>query len=188
MGKAASTSDFGYVAPKYNLKEAQPLRPILLPILRVQEATVQEANLIRTGAYKDYARSDIKLAIQYMLDAYSLPQNMDTAATYAKQEDYFKAVDAYQKTVAALQGLLAEYSDKELNISKLDPTVKAKVINTLETATDQISVFMTFMPDDIVKQAQDFIEDENRQNLAEFGDGQKVINVVELPWKTKSVS
>uniref|UniRef100_A0A7S3ZBL9 Uncharacterized protein n=1 Tax=Lotharella globosa TaxID=91324 RepID=A0A7S3ZBL9_9EUKA len=96
--RAARTSDFGYRPQKYNApKDNVPLRPILVPILRVQEAAVQEANLIRTGNYKDYARADIKLAVKYMLEAYELPSNLDTAATYADQSVYFKAVATEQK-------------------------------------------------------------------------------------------
>eukprot|EP00954_Amorphochlora_amoebiformis_P004331 338028-Amorphochlora_amoeboformis.AAC.1 len=39
--RGARTADFGYVQKQYGTKDRQPLRPILLPILRVQEATVQ---------------------------------------------------------------------------------------------------------------------------------------------------
>eukprot|EP00466_Bigelowiella_natans_P015228 jgi/Bigna1/126541/aug1.2_g1249 len=180
--RAAKTSEFGYSTKNYKQKASQPLKPILLPILRVQEATVQEANLIKTGAYKDYARADIKLAIQYMLEAYELPQNMDTASTYANQEDYFKAVESYQKVVSYLQSILADYSEKDMSIGNLDDSVKAEIVSRLEKATNEISIFMSYMPKDIVGQAQDFIEEENKLNLAEYQDGQPV-NVVELPWK-----
>ncbi|GAB5372821.1 hypothetical protein AAMO2058_001697400 [Amorphochlora amoebiformis] len=185
--RGARTADFGYVQKQYGTKDRQPLRPILLPILRVQEATVQESNLIKTGAYKDYARADVKLAIQYMLEAYELPQNMDSAATYASQENYYEAVDAYQKVVESLRSILSDYSGEETLIGNLDKQVEKTILNRLATARDEISRFMSYMPLDIVQQAQDFIEEENRLNLAEFKDNE-VINVVEVPWKTKPSS
>eukprot|EP00954_Amorphochlora_amoebiformis_P020074 1336757-Amorphochlora_amoeboformis.AAC.1 len=62
--------------------------------------------------------------------------------------------------------------------------IQKTILNRLATARDEISRFMSYMPLDIVQQAQDFIEEENRLNLAEFKDNE-VINVVEVPWKTK---
>ena len=45
-------------------KSPQPLVPELVQLLRVQEATTQEARLVGTGKYKDLQRANIKRAVQ----------------------------------------------------------------------------------------------------------------------------
>jgi len=95
---------------------------------------------------------------------------------------YFKAVATEQKVVAALQSILTDYNDKDVSIGKLDPDVQDKILASLKSAEEGIGEFMKYMPDDIVKQAQDFVEEENKLNLKEYGDGAPV-NVVEVPWR-----
>ena len=67
----AATPTPALAAPK-NAAPTVELKDDLLLILRVQEASGQEARLVRTGKYRELQRLNIKRAIGMMIDNYDL--------------------------------------------------------------------------------------------------------------------
>ena len=47
----------------------------VLLLLRAQEATSQELNLLRSGKYKNLQRANVKLAVRFILTNYALQTN-----------------------------------------------------------------------------------------------------------------
>lgn len=88
-----------------------PLEDLLYKILRVREATQQEARLIKTGKFKDVQRANVKLAVKFMLENYRLADQFVQASTYI--EDSSKRLEAAQVGQSAVQNLytILEYFD-----------------------------------------------------------------------------
>jgi len=88
-----------------------PLPDLLYKILRVREATQQEARLIKSGKFKDVQRSNVKLAINFMLNNYRLGDAFVAASAYLDGNQ--RRVDAGQVGQTAVQNLytILEYFD-----------------------------------------------------------------------------
>jgi hypothetical protein len=88
-----------------------PLDDLLYKILRVREATQQEARLIKSGTFKDVQRANVKLAVKFMLENYRLADQFVQASTYI--EDGSKRLEAAQVGQSAVQNLytILEYFD-----------------------------------------------------------------------------
>ena len=88
-----------------------PLEDLLYKILRVREATQQEARLISSGKFKDVQRANVKLAVKFMLENYRLADQFVQASTYI--EDASKRLEAAQVGQSAVQNLytILEYFD-----------------------------------------------------------------------------
>ena len=88
-----------------------PLEDLLYKILRVREATQQEARLINSGKFKDVQRANVKLAVKFMLENYRLADQFVQASTYI--EDASKRLEAAQVGQSAVQNLytILEYFD-----------------------------------------------------------------------------
>lgn len=92
----------------------QPLDELLYRIVRVQEATQQEARLIKTGKFKDTQRANIKLAVRFMIENYRLNDAFVAASTYLEQAPSGnRRLEASQVGQSAVQNLytILEYFD-----------------------------------------------------------------------------
>lgn len=101
------------VAPAAAAAAAQrvPLENSLYTILRVREATQQEARLIKTGKFKDVQRANVKLAVKFLIENYSLNDAFVAASTYLDGNDKrMAAVNVGQNAVQDLYTIL-EYFD-----------------------------------------------------------------------------
>lgn len=92
-------------------RQRQPLADLLYRILRVREATQQEARLIRSGKFKDVQRANVKLAVKFMVDNYRLNDAFVAASAYL--DGNAKRVEAGQVGTTAVQNLytILEYFD-----------------------------------------------------------------------------
>jgi len=75
-------------------------------IMRVQEATAQQARLVSTGKYKDVQRSNIKFATKLMLDNYKLFESVDRASRLAPPGKQAEAMEKGRSAAENLQTLL----------------------------------------------------------------------------------
>ena len=91
--------------------ERQPLDALLYRILRVREATQQEARLINSGKFKDLQRANVKLAVRFMVENYRLADAFVGASSYLS--DTSRRVEAGQIGQSAVQNLytILEYFD-----------------------------------------------------------------------------
>jgi hypothetical protein len=89
-----------------------PLDALLYRIVRVREATLLESRLIRNGTFKDVQRSNIKLAVRFMVENYRLNDAFLAASTYLESSNN-KRLEASQVGQAAVQNLytILEYFD-----------------------------------------------------------------------------
>ena len=92
-------------------EEGKSLRSYLYTILRVREATLQEARLINSGKFKDVQRANVKLAIRFILKNYRLADTFIAASAYL--EDNSKRISAGEVGSTAVQNLqtILEYFD-----------------------------------------------------------------------------
>lgn len=95
---------------KDNDAETPTVQTPLYFILRVREATEQEARLIKSGKFKDVQRANVKLAIKFMIDNYRLNDNFISASAFLNGDRKIKAVDIGQTTIQNLNTIL-EYFD-----------------------------------------------------------------------------
>lgn len=88
-----------------------PLENLLYTVIRVREATLQEARLIQTGKFKDAQRANVKLAIRFMLNNYRLSDTLVAASTRLDNSDQrLAAADIGNSIVETLYTIL-EYFD-----------------------------------------------------------------------------
>ena len=90
--------------------ENKSVQTPLYNILRVREATEQEARLIKSGKFKDVQRANVKLAVKFMVDNYSLNDNFIAASAFLTGDKRMKAGDIGQNVVQNLYTIL-EYFD-----------------------------------------------------------------------------
>lgn len=90
--------------------ESETLESLLYRVLRVREATQQERRLIKSGKFKDIQRANVKLAVKFMIQNYSLGDAVVGASAYLKGGNQMNAINAGQTAVQNLQTIL-EYFD-----------------------------------------------------------------------------
>mmetsp|Transcript_25913 Transcript_25913/g.89110 ORF Transcript_25913/g.89110 Transcript_25913/m.89110 type:complete len:275 (+) Transcript_25913:68-892(+) len=143
-------------------------------IMRVQEATAQQARLVSTGKYKDVQRSNIKFATKLMLDNYKLFESVDRASRLAPPGKQAEAMEKGRSAAENLQTLL-EYFDSSvdsLNVDTLDPKKQQFILKALDTTRMQLDEFLAFLPTDLVEAARALILEENGKNDAEYKEAE----------------
>ena len=145
------------------------LVPQLVLILRVQEATSQETRLVSTGKYKELQRLNVKRAIRYMLDNYSLEERFNRAAAFAPREKVASAT-AYGANAAEALNQIIEYFPQDLVANDLTAEQKRFVLRALATTSNAIDSFLALMPAEAVARATEQVVEENRLNELEFVD------------------
>lgn len=110
VGAMVTTATTTTPQPAYAIAQV-PLEELLYNILRVKEATQQEARLIKSGKFKDVQRANIKLAVKFMIENYRLSDSFNRASAYLGSNDKrVAAVDVGQSAVQNLYTIL-EYFD-----------------------------------------------------------------------------
>ena len=105
---SAAASDEGEVSKKPKLR---PLRDCLYNVLRVREATEQESRLISTGKFKDSARQNVKLAVKFIINNYSLSDSIIAGSSYLKGNDRVDASGVGQSAVQSLLTIVVSIFD-----------------------------------------------------------------------------
>jgi len=154
------------------------LQEQLVLILRVQEATGQETRLVSTGKYKELQRLNIKRAVKFMLDNYSLRDRFVTASAFAPLEQQQQATDYAQTAVESLIQILEYFPDK-LSANDLTSDQAKFVLAALKSTSKSIDAFLSLMPAEAVAAAKAQIADENDLNDKEYDEivGEKIINM-----------
>lgn len=98
-------------SPVLAVDEVKTLETHLYTILRVREATLQEARLINSGKFKDVQRANIKLAVRFMLNNYRLGDAFIAASAYLGENN--RRISASEVGSSAVQNLqtILEYFD-----------------------------------------------------------------------------
>lgn len=169
----ATTPTPALAAPK-NAAPTVELKDDLLLILRVQEASGQEARLVRTGKYRELQRLNIKRAIGMMIDNYDLRDRFVRASAAAPSSKLSQATEYANNAVENLIQVL-EYFPADLIANDLTRTQKDFVLAALDANSRNIDSFLALMPSDEVQRAKDQLVEENRLNLKEF-DGKSYLN------------
>ena len=164
--------------PALAKKEPQALKDSLVLILRVKEATQQETRLITTGKYKELQRLNVKRAVKFMLDNYSLQDRFIAASTFAPLDQQQLATSYAQSSVEPLIQII-EYFPQDLKANSLTSEQKTFVMSALTKTQTSIDSFLELMPSDVVASAAAQIEAENRLNEEEYQseDGSSIINI-----------
>ena len=146
-------------------------------ILRVQEATTQETRLVKTGKYKELQRLNIKRAVNFMLENYSLRDRFVTASAFAPLEQQQQATDYAQTAVESLIQILEYFPDK-LQANDLTPAQSQFVLAALVSTSKSIDSFLALMPGDAVDAAKAQVAEENSMNQADYDEvGEAIVNV-----------
>jgi len=164
---ASAADDGEEVSKKPKLR---PLRDCLYNVLRVREASEQETRLISTGKFKDSARQNVKLAVKFMINNYSLSDSIIAGSSYLKGND---RVDASGVGQSAVQSLLTivEYFDassvENIKVDSLEGKEKI-VLEGLKSVRRDLDEFTNFFPKDDVDAVKARILTENELNFREF--------------------
>eukprot|EP00617_Octactis_speculum_P002967 CAMPEP_0185771168 /NCGR_PEP_ID=MMETSP1174-20130828/63483_1 /TAXON_ID=35687 /ORGANISM="Dictyocha speculum, Strain CCMP1381" /LENGTH=242 /DNA_ID=CAMNT_0028456939 /DNA_START=13 /DNA_END=741 /DNA_ORIENTATION=+ len=164
--------------PESMMNRPDSLLKYVYKILRVQEATLQEVRLINSGKFKDLQRANIKLAANMMLVNYNLDDCIVQAARYAKNGQIIQATDAGRGAVEALNQINEYFdsSDKSLQVNSISREKQDFIIKALSVTRSKLDQFLTYMPDDVVRQATEVFEEENNINVAEYASFNKESN------------
>ena len=173
---AAVTPLPAFAAVKGPSRSVKLLQENLVLILRVKEACGQETRLISTGKYKELQRLNIKRAVGFMLENYSLRDRFVSASAFAPLEKQQVATDYAQTAVESLIQILEYFPDK-LAVNDLTSTQKDFCLSALKSTTRSIDSFLTLMPPEIVEKAVAQIAEENELNEQEVSEYDvKIIN------------
>lgn len=166
--ESVSSSD---VAP--TPQKVTALGDALYKILRVREATMQEARLIKSGKFKDVQRANVKLAVKFMIQNYRLNDCFVVAASFLENPKSVQAGEIGQTAVQYLYTIL-EYFDasdvQNLKVGTYDSMAGKEplVVKGLEATKEQIDKFLAFFPESEVDTAKQKIVEENELNEKEF--------------------
>lgn len=166
-------------------KQQQPLDELLYRIVRVREATQQEARLIKNGKFKDVQRANVKLAVKFMVQNYRLNDAFVGASSYLDGNDRrVQAGQVGQTVVQNLQTIL-EYFDssdvQNLKVGSMDGMSgkEALVLKGLDSTRKSIDDFLAFFPAAEVEQVKKRVQEENELNVKEFDSS--LGTIVNLP-------
>ena len=123
-------------------RDGAVLREQLVLILRVQEATGQETNLVKSGKYKELQRLNIKRAISFMIDNYNLQDRFVTASAFAPLEKQQVATEYAQTAVESLVQILEYFPDK-LVANDLSREQSQFVLAALTSTSKNIDSFLS---------------------------------------------
>lgn len=152
--------------------ERIPLDKSLYTILRVREATQQEARLIKSGKFKDVQRANVKLAVKFMVENYKVGDAFVSASSYLDgNERRVAANTAGQNAVQDLYTIL-EYFDsadvQNLKVSSLSSEKESVVLKGLDATRKSIDEFLGYFPASAVDDVRAKVTAENDLNFKEF--------------------
>lgn len=98
IATSSSVGHLSYASADDDILQKKPLtaeQPLYL-ILRAREATEQETRLIKSGKFKDVQRSNVKLAVRFIVNNYRLSDNFITAASFLPENKRYEATEVGQ--------------------------------------------------------------------------------------------
>jgi hypothetical protein len=98
IGTSSSFGHLSYASADEDVVQKNPLtadKP-LYSILRAREATEQETRLIKSGKFKDVQRSNVKLAVRFIVNNYRLSDNFIAAASFLPESKRYEATEVGQ--------------------------------------------------------------------------------------------
>ncbi len=98
IGTSSSFGHLSYASADEDVVQKKPLtadQP-LYSILRAREATEQETRLIKSGKFKDVQRSNVKLAVRFIVNNYRLSDNFIAAASFLPESKRYEATEVGQ--------------------------------------------------------------------------------------------
>ena len=170
-----------------NAYDADPdkLRESLYLISRVQEATVQQERLVNRNLSQEELKAKMKLSLRLVDKSYRLLDQINFTSQYiSPQSEIVQATEAGLEANEALQSAI-DYVNNDLKVGPMTKDRKDYLVDALQTARDQLFVYVGYMPQGKLEEARLRIERENVDNRDEF-DGASdagVYNPVKLPWK-----
>lgn len=161
--------------------DKDPIKSALYTVLRVQESTLQEARLIKTGNFKDLQRNNIKMATKMMLENTRINDVVVKASAYATDPN--KVSEANEKGKAAVQDLIFildyfDEADREVKVSDLPKEKREFILKALDSARSKFDEFLAYMPKEKVKAARDQVIMENELNKKELPPDLEILNPV----------
>lgn len=163
--------------------ERKSLDQCLYAIMRVREATFQEARLVTTGKFKDVQRANVKLAVKFILNNYRLSDTIITASAYldGNNDRRVEAGQVGQSAVQDLQTILEYFDSSDVQNIKVDNMAGKErlVLQGLESARKNLDGFLAYFPKEQVDAARKQVLDENELNYKEWD--RSLGDIVNLP-------
>jgi uncharacterized protein YqgV (UPF0045/DUF77 family) len=163
--------------------ERKSLDQCLYAIMRVREATFQEARLVTTGKFKDVQRANVKLAVKFILNNYRLSDTIITASAYldGNNDRRVEAGQVGQSAVQDLQTILEYFDSSDVQNIKVDNMAGKErlVLQGLDSARKNLDGFLAYFPKDLVDAARKQVLDENELNYKEWD--RSLGDIVNLP-------
>jgi len=150
--------------------ERPPLSSVLYRILRVREATFQEARLIRTGKFQDVQRANVKLAVKFMVDNYRLADAFVVASSYVAPDQRVQAGNVGQRAVQNLLTIQEYFDSADVQNLKVNALSGKEdlVLRGLDATRSTIDEFLAFFDASEVASVEKVIKEENDLNEKEF--------------------
>jgi hypothetical protein len=163
--------------------ERKSLDQCLYAIMRVREATFQEARLVTTGKFKDVQRANVKLAVKFILNNYRLSDTIITASAYldGNNDRRVEAGQVGQSAVQDLQTILEYFDSSDVQNIKVDNMAGKErlVLQGLDSARKNLDGFLAYFPKELVDAARKQVLDENELNYKEWD--RSLGDIVNLP-------
>jgi len=158
-----------------------PLRTLLVTVLRVQESTLQQERLIRTGQFRDLQRNNIKKAAQMIVDNTRIRDVVNKASASAAPDKIQEAATVGKDAIGDLLTLI-EYFDQQttdnLKVTDLSKDKKEFISKALTSSRQKFDKFLTYMPVEKVAAARAKVMEENELNQKEMPKDIQILNPV----------
>jgi hypothetical protein len=180
--------------------DADSLRESLYLMSRVQEATVQQERLVNNPniVLQEELKKKMTLSLRLVEKSYRVVDQINYASQFiiprtpGDDLDLVAATTAGYEAADALQSAI-DFVKRDLSGSvsggstslPLKESQRAFLSESLQTTRQELFVFLSYMPQDKLRQARERVERENVDNRDEFDgpDDAGVYNPVKLPWK-----
>ncbi|EKX45360.1 hypothetical protein GUITHDRAFT_108628 [Guillardia theta CCMP2712] len=160
--------------------DADPLKTAIVAILRIQEATLQEARLINTGNFRDLQRNNIKMATKMMIENYKMNDIITKASAFAKPNQINDCSQIGREAVQDLQTILDYFDEqpRELKVSELSADKKEFVIKALTSCRQKLDQFLSYFPTEKIAEGRKQVMEENEMNRKELPADIQILNPV----------
>jgi len=158
--------------------DTDPLKTAIVAILRVQESTLQEARLIKTGNFKDLQRNNIKMATRMMIDNSRIYDRIVKVASYVPQNKISEVNEKGRAAVEDLQSILDYFDERQMKVTEMSEDKKEFIVKALTAARSKFDEVLSYLPPEKIKAARDQVIMENELNQKELPPDVKILNPV----------
>mmetsp|Transcript_61597 Transcript_61597/g.151619 ORF Transcript_61597/g.151619 Transcript_61597/m.151619 type:complete len:294 (+) Transcript_61597:37-918(+) len=173
--RISAMDEYKDIKPKV---DPDPFKTSLVTILRVQESTLQQERLIRTGQFKDLQRNNIKLATRMVLENSGINDAITRASKFAKNNKISEANEMGRDAIEDLQTILNYFDESSMKVSDLSEDKKKFVTKALTASRQKLDKFLSYMPVEKVSAARAQVIEENELNLKEMPKDLPILNPV----------